>query len=652
MTKLRLNLLGGLEVSIASSGQPIAFPRKKAVALLVLLAYPAGREMSRETLADLLWGHTGDRLARNNLRQTFFVLRRVLPDLSGLINSPKSICLIPEHVESDIQEFEAAAIDGSYAALTKAAKLYVGDFLHGFSVRAEGFEQWSTDNARRLREIALSVFERLSIEHLKRAQYDDAIMVANRILEIDPLHEAAHQTVIRAYRAQGRIGLAQRQFEICRKKLAEDLGVEPSLQTQKCLTESLKQIFVPSGKFDNQLLSPLPISGFRASPTIAIIPLKSLQVKSAPFADALTAKLIIAQANALPLTVVDHRTISEVAKKITSSREMAKHVGSRYVVEGSVRLLNRQISVDISVIEVSTGRHIGSGSYRHSYDDLLRVAENLAPQIAGNIAFKIELAERRRVSIELSGKSDAWGSYQRGMALLDKHSVGAIKQARKHFQHAMDLEPNNPHVIAGMARWHLDTGICMIAENREDAYTESLELSRKAYEIDSNDPFVNWTLGKSFQRNRMFDLATEAFQRSLAVVPENPDVNMDMGNLLSFMGMPEKGIPILQKSFKLRECSSVLIARSFLQARVHHAALHWAKRARYDWPDNSWCYVVLGSSLGHMDRPDEAKTVLQACEQFHPGRVVSEFNALPTQYGNPWDHDHILMGVLKAGWQP
>ena len=652
MTKLNLKLLGGLEVSIASSGQPVTFSRKKAAALLVLLACPAGSERSREELADLLWAHTGDRLARNNLRQTLFALRRALSDLEGLINSPNSVSLIPDCVESDVEEFEQAVMDGSFATLNKAAKLYTGDFLHGFSVRAEGFERWRADNARRLREVGLSVFERLSVEHLNRNHHEKAVTFANRILEIDPLHESAHQTLIRAFGAQGRIGLARQQFEICRENLLHDLGIEPGDQTKKYLTESLQAKTVTSNPLDSQILSPVPISGFRASPSITIVPLKSLQSRSAPFADALTAKLIAAVAKALPLTVVDHLTISEVAKKFNSSREMARNMGSRYVVEGSVRIFNRQISADVSVLDVSTGRHIGSGSYRHVYDDLLRVAENLAPRIAGNIAFKIETNEKLRASIQSTGNIDAWESFQRGMALLDKHSVGAIKQAYGHIQYAMDLEPRNPHIIAGMARWRLDTGICMIAENREDAYTESLDLARKAYEFDRHDPFVNWTLGKSLQRNRLFNPAKEAYQRSLVVVPENPDVHMDMGNLLSFMGMPERGIPILQKSLKLRDCSSVLIARSFLQARVHHAAHYWAKRALYDWPENSWCYVVLGSSLGHMDQPDEARTVLQACEEFHPGRVASEFDALPTQYENPRDHDHILAGVLKAGWQP
>jgi hypothetical protein len=43
---------------------------------------------------------------------------------------------------------------------------------------------------------------------------------------------------------------------------------------------------------------------------------------------------------------------------------------------------------------------------------------------------------------------------------------------------------------------------------------------------------------------------------------------------------------------------------------------------------------------------------LQAGEEIQPGCVNSEFLVRPTQYKDPREQDHILAGVLKAGWQP
>jgi len=283
---------------------------------------------------------------------------------------------------------------------------------------------------------------------------------------------------------------------------------------------------------------------------------------------------------------------------------------------------------------------------------LFQLADKFALQIATKVALQVEETERQRAMIGDVGSLDAWESFQRGIALLDLHSVEAIRHARRAFEHAVELEPNNARAVAGLAHCVLEAGVFLVCDNREDAYSESLELGRRARSLDRTDSYVNWILGKAYQRNLRFDFAWESLQRALKVNPENPEIRTDVGNLLSFMGMPEKGIPILAHSLKFIECTMVLIARSHLQARNYSAARVWAERENRASPDHPWAYIVLASALGHLDRPVEAWAALQECERRHPGRVNGEFMVRPTQYKNPHDHDHILDGVRKAGWQP
>lgn len=307
---------------------------------------------------------------------------------------------------------------------------------------------------------------------------------------------------------------------------------------------------------------------------------------------------------------------------------------------------------DVSLIDVGSGRHLCTGSYRHADADLFQLADRFALRIAMNIAHHVEVTERKRATIGSAGSLDAWGSFQRGMALLDLHSIEAIRHARAAFEHAIELEPNNARAVAGLAQSVVEAGIFFVMENREGAYAEGLELSRRAHSLDRTDSFVNWTLGKAYQRNECFDLAWGSLQWALKANPANPGIRADIGNLLSFMGMPEKGIPILAHSLKLIECPRVFIARSFLQARNYGAARVWAERENQASPDHPWAYIILASALGHLDRPAEAWAALQECERRQPGRVNGEFMVRPTQYKNPHDHDHILDGVRKAGWQP
>jgi len=74
---IALKLLGGFEVAVGA-GAPARIPTRKAQALLAYLAMTAGRPVARDAIAALLWSGAAESAARNNLRQTLFVLRKSL----------------------------------------------------------------------------------------------------------------------------------------------------------------------------------------------------------------------------------------------------------------------------------------------------------------------------------------------------------------------------------------------------------------------------------------------------------------------------------------------------------------------------------------------------------------------------------------------
>ncbi len=290
MTQLKLNLLGGFEACYGGSRGSLTLPLRKAAALLAVLASPIGRQRSREEIADLLWGFTGDASARNSLRQTLFVIRRILPNFPGLAITPDGLRLVPDHVASDVAAFEAAAGKETLPALRRATALYAGDFLQGFSLREDTFERWRAAESARLRDIALSVFERLLAADLALGRHTEAVQTANRLLAVDPLHEGAHRALIRVYGAAGRTGLARRQYQTCRDLLARELGVEPSAATARAY-EAISGPQTPApAPPDRAIAAPTPISGFRNAPIVAVLPIQSLAATALPLADALTAQ--------------------------------------------------------------------------------------------------------------------------------------------------------------------------------------------------------------------------------------------------------------------------------------------------------------------------------------------------------------------------
>ena len=155
---VRVWLLGGFRVSIGSRtiGED-RWRRRKAAALVKLLALAPGHRLHREQVMHLLWPRLGAQAAANNLHRNLYVARRTL-DSEALTGSGcltlhgEQLVLCPEgELWVDVEAFERAAeaarLSRDPAAYRAAMDLYAGEFLP-----EDRYEEWTEEHRRRLGE--------------------------------------------------------------------------------------------------------------------------------------------------------------------------------------------------------------------------------------------------------------------------------------------------------------------------------------------------------------------------------------------------------------------------------------------------------------------------------------------------------------------
>ena len=133
----------------------------------------------------------------------------------------------------DVARFEAAVTEGrgpelgqdGAARLTDGVLLYRGDLLEGM------YHDWVVRERERLLHLYLSALSRLVDWHRRTGDHDSALRYARLILDRDPLREDAHQAIIEIHGEAGRRTAALRQYEACRRLLADELGVDPLPET-------------------------------------------------------------------------------------------------------------------------------------------------------------------------------------------------------------------------------------------------------------------------------------------------------------------------------------------------------------------------------------------------------------------------------------
>jgi DNA-binding SARP family transcriptional activator len=242
MVVLHLELLGDFRLR-AESGSLVTISAKKSQAMLAFLGVKPSQQVSRDKMATLLWSSTAPEQARQSLRQTLSTLRKELGQVSShkiLVEEGDFLSLDASQTYVDVVEFESLIATGTAEALDPATRLYGGDFLDGFQIDEERFDQWVIAERDRLHRLALRAHGQL-IEQLSRADaIDEAIAVAQSSLRIDPLQEALHRTLMRLYIRSGDLLNALQQFDTCARLLRRELDVEPDAETKAVQQEVIQ----------------------------------------------------------------------------------------------------------------------------------------------------------------------------------------------------------------------------------------------------------------------------------------------------------------------------------------------------------------------------------------------------------------------------
>lgn len=224
-----INLFGAVEVTCA--GQAVTGFRSQKT--LVLLAYLIleDRPITRDYVAGLLWPDIPHNEAMGRLRRTLHNLTTLLPgclevDRRTVYYSPAAPAVV------DVRQFASLTEKGDLTSLTRAVALATAPFLEGvYLADSAEMESWIVGEQERWQQQVLQVLERITTSYTEQGAYQQALTYAQQWVRLAPWHEEAHRQVMALLAQTGQPRLALAQYEICRRALADELGVEVATET-------------------------------------------------------------------------------------------------------------------------------------------------------------------------------------------------------------------------------------------------------------------------------------------------------------------------------------------------------------------------------------------------------------------------------------
>jgi DNA-binding SARP family transcriptional activator/tetratricopeptide (TPR) repeat protein len=249
--------IAGMEIGVLgpfqalSNGQHLPLGGQRQRSVLAILTLEVNRAIPSERLIELLWGDNLPSRSAAVLQTYIANLRKVLEPGGGpykVLTSRAAgyeLCLPPDSI--DAYQFEEGLRLGRQAIATKAweqadalfakaLQLWRGPALGEFAG-----ERFALAGARRLEELRLVVTEDRFDAGLRLGRHQQLVPELESFMGEHPLRErVACQLMVALYRA-GRQAEASGVFQQTRRRLSEDLGMEPGPDMQKLLRQILNQ---------------------------------------------------------------------------------------------------------------------------------------------------------------------------------------------------------------------------------------------------------------------------------------------------------------------------------------------------------------------------------------------------------------------------
>ncbi len=246
---------------------------------------------------------------------------------------------------------------------------------------------------------------------------------------------------------------------------------------------------------------------------------------------------------------------NESARKFKDTELSPKEIGQALqvgtIVTGEIQTSGDKVQVNIRVIDANT-EALGWGStFSKNKADYLDLQNEIATQLASELKGGLDATEAQQLAQKATENAEAQAEYQAGRREWNKRSKEGFENAIRHFEQAIEIDPNYANPYAGLA----DTYALYPNYNfsiPDVAMPKAKEYAQKAIEINPNTAEAYTSLAFVLcMYEHEWKLAEENYKKAIELNPNYPTGYHWYGIFLTHTGRSDEAIPLLIKGTQL-----------------------------------------------------------------------------------------------------
>jgi adenylate cyclase len=622
-------------------------------------------------------------------------LRQSLRELNSSVNRHVSglVEIGRDSVRIDVRKcwVDALAIlrADATADTSNLLKPYSDRLLEDLDGITSSFDQWLTAERTRfddrVRKILEAELDRLTEQNTKP---EVRAAAARRLINFEPTHEGAVRSLMKAFAQMGDRAQAIREFERFRQVLLTMFGLPPSKETAAvydAIRIELPQIAspeifeVPAGVESREgatagplALSPVhreiekqndpvaaPANDRRRDPSIAVLPFRNLTGDPARdlVAEGLVEDLIEALSRVPSFFVISRLSTLAFRNQDRHPREIGNVLGVRYILSGSVRVLEDRLRLTIELTDTEQGAALWFWKLDERFLDLFEVQDRVSEMIVRKVAPYLHAAEMNRIRVKRPDSLEAYDLFLRAQENMHNSSRSVFEASEALFDAAIARDPYYAVALAWRAYWHvLRVGQGWSLDPASDA-TQADHFARAAIECNGMEPMAFAVHGHvASYLYKDFDLAFRRFETALRINPNAAPAWLWSAAAQAWVGNSSRAIEEINKAMSLSPYDPLVYAYSgnaamaYLVDGQYERAIECALRSLRENRTYTSAYRQMAIALVLAGRKDEARAVVHRLLELEPGLTVAGFRRRYPGSASP--HADLFCDALATAGVP
>ncbi len=355
--------------------------------------------------------------------------------------------------------------------------------------------------------------------------------------------------------------------------------------------------------------TPAPVHSAPLASSIAVLPFADMSADKNQnyFSDGLAEDLLNDLAKTPSLRVAARTSSFQFREKGADLAEIGKKLGVATILEGSVQKQGDRVRISAELVKAEDGFQLWSGKYDRNLNDVFAVQDEIARAITGELKVRLLAADDENIP-QRATNPEAYNAYLQGRYYYERRTTNDIERAYQYFQRTVKLDPDYAPGWSALA-W---AAIARAEDGPSfaEGYRDAMAAAQRALQLQPGLAEAHAAVGR-IKRSYDWDWAgaNAAFQKALALEPQNSVVLLGASSLQASLGSFEEAIALNRRAVEIDPLS--VAAHLSMGMHAYYAghqelAADAFQKALAISPDSPAAHYLLGLVYLANSRPQQA----------------------------------------------